>query len=508
MYRALFDTSVWLAIAEHPRRFPELAIVEELVRRKALQLIVPTVAIIEFQRNRANIAHRTETDLIPHIREVRKAAHRIGAPEKKLAEFLEHLDYLSKQGPIEDGGPGQILDRIERLLVTAPTIERSIEVIEAAVQRGLDKRAPFHDRNGMADAILLETYAQCVRENKDATIKFAFVTGDKDDFSAPHGNHKQPHPDIADLFTPERSCFFHTLLDALNQIDSSLVSEILTREEPTVASVIKQYLDVTSIGSGYWALKSAADTKIGEKKVSKLKPSDYVEFAEHRRKSVKGNTVNQELGNLGAALKWAQQNISANVSIDAYETGKQEAAKRGLISKKSEKRAVRRLSIEDEQRLIARFAEVKVPKRNDIDVMPIMTFAIWSTRRREEILKLRWDDFDEKTGWCKVRNAYNSGKDLPFRIVGKALEVVLKQKEKTGTGEFIFSFNPGSMGSKFSRIKNELNINIIFDDLREEGIRRLLESNKYSTEEILDIVGDSDRVLDIKAEMARSAKPT
>ncbi len=507
MYRALIDTSVWLDIAGNPKRYPELAIVEELVRRKTLQLIVPTVANIEFHRNRANFAHRTETDLMLHAREVRKAALRMAGPEKKLAAFVEHLDQITKQGPIEDGGPRQALDRIERLLEAAPTIERSVEVIEAAVQRGLDKRAPFHDRNGMADAILLETYAQCVNENTDPTIEFAFITGDKDDFSAPHGNHKIPHPDIAAIFEPGRSYFFYVLLDALNRIDSSLVAEILTRDEPTVASVIKQFLEVTTIGSGDWALRRIAATKIGEKKVSKLKPNDYLEFVELRRKSVKPNTINHELGQLGTVFKWAQQNISANVSIDALESAKEVAAKQGLISKKSEKRAVRRLSVEDEQRLVARFAEVKKLTRLHIDLTPIMTFAIWSTRRREEILKLRWDDFDEKTGRCKVRNAYNSGKDLPFRIVGKALEVVLKQKDKTNTSKFIFSFNPGSMSAKFTKVKEELSIDITFDELREEGIRRLLESNKYSTDEMLDIVGDRERVLDIKAELAGNAKP-
>ncbi len=504
MYRVLVDTSVWLNLAGNPKRFPELAILEQMVRRRVIELIVPTLAILEFHKNRANFIHRAETELLPHAREIRKAALRLGGPEKKVTAFLEQLDHLTKQTLIAEGGPGQALDRIESLLLASPTIERSAEIIDAAVQRGLDKRAPFCDRNGMADAILLETYAQCLRENLDPAVRFAFVTNDKDDFSEPQGNHNRPHPDIAELFTPGKSYFFIELLAALNQFDHAMVTEVLARDEPTVADLMKQYMESASLRPGVVSiLRMLSRMPIAAKKASKLKPSDYLEHIEHRRKTAGPSTVMQDVTYMNSVFKWALQNISVDISTEALERAKQSALKRGLISK-SEKATARRLSLDDEERLARHFLTVKKKVANLIDNMVgVMQFAIWSTRRVDEICNLRWEDFDEVTKTCKVRNVHRTGRDLTFRLVGAALEIVLKQREAHGKGELIFPYNAKSIGARFRRAKEELGIDIIFDDLRDEGIWRLFESGKYPVGVIQEVAGDPKKVWAVKEEFER-----
>jgi hypothetical protein len=97
-----------------------------------------------------------------------------------------------------------------------------------AVKRAIERKAPFHhDKNSMADAILIETYGQCLREQAGPKIRFAFVTHNKNDFSVPNGNHKLPHPDFADLFSRIRSLYFINLLEALRRIEPSLVTDIM-----------------------------------------------------------------------------------------------------------------------------------------------------------------------------------------------------------------------------------------------------------------------------------------
>ena len=54
--------------------------------------------------------------------------------------------------------------------------------------------APFHrDKNSFNDALIIEAYADCVKERIKPRDRFAFVTHNHRDFSDPTGNQKLPH---------------------------------------------------------------------------------------------------------------------------------------------------------------------------------------------------------------------------------------------------------------------------------------------------------------------------
>jgi hypothetical protein len=92
----------------------------------------------------------------------------------------------------------ELLDRGVQLEPTAAERER-------VVQRGLDKQAPFHlAKNSVADAVLIELYRTAAAQG-GADEAFAFVTSNHKDFSIPAGDHRQPHPDLAELFDGTRS---------------------------------------------------------------------------------------------------------------------------------------------------------------------------------------------------------------------------------------------------------------------------------------------------------------
>jgi integrase len=500
MYRVLIDTSVWLDIAGAPKRFVELAIIETMVRRSVLQLIVPRLAIREFHGNRENFAHRAATELVPHAREVRKAALSVGGPKKKITAFLDHLDHLTTDVPLAGGGTHQALDRIERLLLASPVVPQSDAVTKEAVQRGLDKRAPFHDRNGMADAILIETYGQCLKDNADPGIRFAFITSDKGDFSQAGGDKRVPHRDVEQFFRPGKSYFFIDVLRALEHIDAGIVTEVATQDEPTVAVLLKKYAQSSLASKGVKTLLNMiSGMPLGAKKISKLKPNDYLDHINLRREKVEPITALQDIIFISSAFKWAQTYLSADVSIETLDRARQSAWKRGLIGK-SKASVVRRLSAADEQRILDKCRPLR-RREDSINMTNVFLFALWSARRLDEICRIRWEDFEEETGMCKVRDVFKTGRDLPFRIVGKALEAVLRQKETCGGRDRIFPYKRVSVSQKYVLIKKELKIPITFDQIRDEGIRRLLESKEYSLEVISEVVGDAQKVWDIKLEL-------
>jgi hypothetical protein len=249
VFIVLVDTCVWLDLAKDPRQAPVVGVVEEMVKQKLIALLVPRVVLHEFARNRQRIETESAKSLSSHLRVVKDAVGKIGGDKRRIRTVLSHLDDVGLKAPIIGGTASHTLDRIERLLKQAPGFDNSDEIKLRAAQRAIDKRAPFHrDRNSMADAILIESYADCVAARGAAGTRFAFVTHNKHDFSAPGGNQKLPHPDIASLFSRVKSQYFINLAELLRRVEPSLVSDVMMElsfsQEPRGLSEILDALDL------------------------------------------------------------------------------------------------------------------------------------------------------------------------------------------------------------------------------------------------------------------------
>jgi hypothetical protein len=224
----LIDTCVWLDLAKNPKQIPVLGVLEELSRLGMISIIVPRVVLDEFQRNRERIAKESAKSLSAHFRLVKEAVGKIDGDKKKMRVVLSHLDDVNHKISISSGEAVDTLDRIEKLLIASPIIEASETVKLRAAQRAIEKKAPFHhDKNAMADAIIIETYADCVRDKSASGVRFAFVTHNKSDFSLEHGNQNMPHSDFASLFSRIKSLYFINLPEALRRVEPSLVTDIM-----------------------------------------------------------------------------------------------------------------------------------------------------------------------------------------------------------------------------------------------------------------------------------------
>jgi hypothetical protein len=234
MFRILIDTCVWLDLAKDQRQVAVLGVVEEMVTRGMVTLIVPRAVLDEFRRNRERISKESVKSLSTHFRLVKDAVGKIGGDKRKMRLVLSHLDDVDHKIPIIGGAAVNTLDRIEKLLKASPLMEPSETVTLRAAQRAIEKRAPFRrDKNAMADAIIIETYAECVRDKTAAGVRFAFVTHNKNDFGTQDGNHKVPHPDLASLFSRIKSLYFVNLPEALRRVEPALVTDIMLEQSWT-----------------------------------------------------------------------------------------------------------------------------------------------------------------------------------------------------------------------------------------------------------------------------------
>lgn len=233
MFRMLIDTCVWFDLAKDQRQVSVLGVIEEMVRRGLISLIVPRVVLDEFRSNRERIAKESAKSLSAHFRLVKDAVGKIGGDKRRMRLVLSHLDDVDHKIPIVGGTAISTLNRIETLLKTSPIMEASEDITIRAAQRALEKRAPFHrDKNAMADAIIIETYAECAR-GKTSGVRFAFVTHNKTDFSIENGNQRLPHLDFAGLFSRIKSLYFIILAEALRRVEPSLVTDIMLEQSWT-----------------------------------------------------------------------------------------------------------------------------------------------------------------------------------------------------------------------------------------------------------------------------------
>jgi len=220
MFKMLIDTCVWLDVAKDRSQLPLLDVIDEMIHLDMLTLIVPRVVLDEFRRNKQRVAHESRKSITAHVRLVKDAVTKVGGEKKRLETVLSHLDDVNHKIPLIGGATADTLDRIEKLMCRSEIIEHSESAILKAAKRAVQKKAPFHhNKNSMADAIIIETYAQGLLQKPSRGIRFAFVTHNKTDFSVEQGNQKLPHPDLTGIFSPLKSLYFINLSEALRRVD-------------------------------------------------------------------------------------------------------------------------------------------------------------------------------------------------------------------------------------------------------------------------------------------------
>lgn len=231
MFKLLIDTCVWMDAAKDPRQQALLNVLGELVELGEVSLLVPRIVIDEFQRNKQRIVADSTRSLSSAFKRVKEAVENFGDPKKKR-RVLGQLNDVDHRLPQFADFAHKSVNTIEQLHAGGVVLETTDEVILRAARRAVEQKAPFHrNRNGMADAIIIELYADCVAEQCPRGTRFGFVTHNIRDFSAPNESHAEPHPDIAALFSKIRSLYFIKLGEAVKRGRPDLVSELMLQYE-------------------------------------------------------------------------------------------------------------------------------------------------------------------------------------------------------------------------------------------------------------------------------------
>jgi PIN domain len=234
----LVDTSTWLDLAKRRDGQKWIVAVRRLMLHADLELLVPSLVLDEFERNRAGIEQSMTASVSERFRLLKRDLDDYGGADQQDA--LDLLAGLAHQVPLIGAMTTRNFDDIADLLRGGCQMEPTDVERGRVVQRGLDKQVPFHrPKNSVADALLIELYVTAVRGADLSVEPHAFVTSNSNDFSDPQGDKRTPHPDLAPLFSDEGSSY-GLGVEGLDAILAShfggefqeLVEESDFREEP------------------------------------------------------------------------------------------------------------------------------------------------------------------------------------------------------------------------------------------------------------------------------------
>ncbi|WP_026793162.1 site-specific integrase [Pleomorphomonas oryzae] len=187
------------------------------------------------------------------------------------------------------------------------------------------------------------------------------------------------------------------------------------------------------------------------------------------------STVGNYISHLASVFAVAKPAWGIPLDMEAMEGARAVMTRLGIIARPKER--TRRPTIDEASKIVEHFDRRAMHRSMPTPMATIVVFAIFSTRRQEEIVRIRWTDLDEEGSRVLVRDMKHPGEkignDQWCNLVPEALEII---KAQPRTADEIFPYTTDAITAAFTRACQFLGIeDLHFHDLRHEGISRLFE---------------------------------
>ncbi len=204
----------------------------------------------------------------------------------------------------------------------------------------------------------------------------------------------------------------------------------------------------------------------------RLTSAQMVSHVRERRAGGAGaSTVNNDLIWLRNAFRSCRIGRDMPLSLDVIDDAAYLCRKEGLIGRSNERD--RRPTLKELDRLL----EYWRGSTGALPMVDIVLFAIFSSRRQEEICRIRWDDVDEVKRRVLVRDMKHPREKIDTWVFlpDRAWEIMQRQP-KSEDEPLIFPYNSKSISSSFTRACKLLKIqDLRFHDLRHEAASHMFE---------------------------------
>ncbi|SOB52513.1 Site-specific recombinase, phage integrase family protein [Pseudomonas lundensis] len=268
------------------------------------------------------------------------------------------------------------------------------------------------------------------------------------------------------------------------ELDQPGAIERANREGATVKEMIERYVlemeKARALGKTKLAtLKAISESYLGQINDQDLNCQILVEYAVWRMGSEGGGVLPQTAGNdlahLGAVLSIARP--AWGYQVDPHAMGDARKVLRKLGYNMRSRERDRRPTLDELDKLLTHFQGILAYRPSSINMLKMTAFALFSTRRQEEITRIKWADLDEAGNRVLVRDMKNPGQklgnDVWCHLPPEAMAIIQTMPKAV---EEIFPYNAESISAFWTRACKFLGINDLhFHDLRHEGVSRLFE---------------------------------
>jgi integrase len=263
-----------------------------------------------------------------------------------------------------------------------------------------------------------------------------------------------------------------------NELAKPGALERLEAPDPTLSIVIDRYTDesIKTIGrTKAQVLRAIKNYDLANKRCSEITSTDVVAFANELIVNVAPSTVGNYLSHLAAVFAVARPAWAYPLDQTAMKDAFVVAKRLGIASKSRERD--RRPTLEELDQIMEYFGERLKRRPSSIPMQKVIGFAIFSTRRLEEITRISWKDLDAEGSRVLVRDMKNPGEkignDVWCDLPPEALEIIRSMPKRH---EEIFPHCGDTVGTNFTRACQFLGIiDLHLHDLRHDGISRLFE---------------------------------
>jgi integrase len=251
------------------------------------------------------------------------------------------------------------------------------------------------------------------------------------------------------------------------------------KQDPVLSAVIDRYIAESKnpvLGTKAQVLKTIKNSDLGETKCSEITSKTLVSFARELTEDVEPQTCGNYFSHLSNIFTIGRPAWGYPLSRQEFDDAVTVIKKLGLIRKGNERN--RRPTLNELDQLMEHFGRVRDHRPSSVPMQKIVAFALFSTRRQEEITLLRWDDLDGDR--ILVRDMKHpgdkKGNNVYCELPPEALAII---KSMPRAEERIFPYSTDAISAAFTRASKILGIeDLRFHDLRHEGISRLFEMGR------------------------------
>lgn len=249
--------------------------------------------------------------------------------------------------------------------------------------------------------------------------------------------------------------------------------------DPTLGEIITRYLDEMMAKVGRtkgFTLKAIAKSGLGRIPASKIGSVQITEYAMDRLKQgAKPPTIKNDLVLLAGVFAVAAPAWGYRLSKQALDDAKAVASRLGYSTRALER--TRRPTLDELDRLMTLFADDVRRRAWVVPMGKIVPFALFSTRRQDEISRILWSDVDEAGQRVLVREMKHprikATNHVWCHLPDEAWAILQSMPR---VSDRIFPFGSIAISAQFTRACQWLEIeDLHFHDLRHEGISRLFE---------------------------------